>query len=355
MARGRNTAVAALLAGLALARVAGAQSDALQDAVQRENAQVLYKAGNDARDAGDMKTAVAKYKSALALVQTPVIALALARAEIAIGQLIEGRQTLLGMSRIPVRPHESTLTTSAREQAAALAAAIEPRIPSMILRIAPPPGVAAPAVKIDGIPVPELAWNEPWKVNPGPHVVVVMVGKATAETPFSVVEGESGEVTPRVPAPQAGETPGPARPKRADSNDNASPVAVVAPSENRTGDVSIERPSPMPAYVAFGIGGAGIVVTAVFGVLALNERSALDRTCTGGRTDCPSSAHPDIAALHTDSIVSDVGTAVAATGVVSGVALLLFRHASPASRTKADVVHIEPWLNCRHLGVRGAF
>jgi len=319
-----------------LSPVARAQTDA----VQRENARALYKAGNDARDAGVMKTAAAKYKIAYALVQTPVIAVALGKAQMALGQLIEARQTWLGAGTIPTKPRESELTTSARAEARELAAEIEPRIPTVTLVIATPAGVPLPSVTMDGVMVPAVTLNSAWKVDPGPHAVVVTLGEVSAETLFSVAEAEVREVpldSPSVPSPLVVTTPPEAR--------TLAPPIQGAPAHG---------PSRVPAHVALGVGAAGVVVTTVFGALALSDQSALHQGCMAGPRDCPTRAQSDINALHTNSIASDVGLGVAVVGLGVGGALLLFPRRSPHSGEMRDV-HVEPWVGVGALGMTGSF
>ena len=335
-----------LLASLLLSPAAYAQTDA----TQRENAQALYKAGNDARDAGDMKAAANDYKIAYALVPTPVIAVALGKAQVALGRLIEGRQTLLGVVKIPRKPVESALTTRARAEAATLAGEIEPRIPSVTLRITIPSGAAAPAVTIDGEAIPDVGLNAAWKVDPGSHAVVATVQDASTETHFTVAESEVKEVILDYPTHTTTTTPTVVEPPKVEpSPPPSTPSAMPSPAH---------PPSRAPAIVALGVGGAGAVVTAVFGALALHDRSALDAACSQGKLDCPSSAQSDITALHTNSLASDVGLGVAVAGLGVGGALLLFRRGGSGTggpSEKTGAIRVEPWLYARGLGMRGSF
>jgi len=338
--------VALLLAGLAQAPSVFAQADA----VQRENAQALYRAGNDARDAGDIKTAAARYEQAFALVPTPVIALAWGKAQIALGQLIEGRQTLLHIRSMKIKPNESPLTSSAREEAASLAAETEARIATVTLKVGTTEGEPPPTLAIDGAGVPAVALNAPWKVNPGSHTVTVTVSGATAETHFSLGEGELKEVVIAVPVSQTPPSPPPDDALRG-ATTSLGATGVAGPlAEDRA-------PSRVPAYVALGVGGAGVVVTAVFGALALHDRIALDGLCMMGKSNCPAGAQSDINSLHTSSIASDVGLGVAIAGVAAGGALLFFRRGATRA-TGPDHVHalqLEPWVGGSVVGMAGSF
>ena len=342
-----------LLVLLTFAPVLHAQSD-----VDRENAQALYKAGNDARDAGDAKTAASRYKAAYALVQTPVIAVALGKTELALGQLIEARQSFLGVERIPAKPSESVLTTSARAEAAALAAQIEPRIPAVTLKILGPQGAPAPTVTIDGVTIPEAALDAPRRVNAGEHVAVATNGGARTERKFSIAEAATEQIVLDYPAPPS--TP-PALRLTEPAAKPARNVPPPGPSDQgppASGQTSSAAPARVPAYVALAIGGVGAAATAVFGGLALGNKASLDSACGMYKTECPSSSQSDISAMHTNSIVSDVGLAVGVVGFGVGAVLLLVNRRSGSGTAPPDgasAISLEPWVGAGALGMRGGF
>jgi hypothetical protein len=108
-------------------------------------------------------------------------------------------------------------------------------------------------------------------------------------------------------------------------------------------DKPTSAPVRWPAYLAIGVGGAGLVVGAITGGLALGAKSSLDDACTT-KTTCPPSAQSDIDTLGTMSIVSTVGFVaggvIAATGII--VAIALPRGSSTSKETKAALVL--PWI-----------
>ena len=99
----------------------------------KEAAKALYVAANDLRDRGNTAAALPKYKAAYDLAHTPVLALALAKAHIALGQLKRGRAVLLGVVGIPVPMNESALSAAARAEAAALADKMAARLSTLTL------------------------------------------------------------------------------------------------------------------------------------------------------------------------------------------------------------------------------
>ncbi len=345
--RGGGMGLVLAACALSLAPPARAQSDA-----DRENAQALYKAGNDARDAGDMKEAAAKYKVAYALVQTPVIAVALGKAQLATGLLIEARQTLLSVDRIPVKLNESALTTAARGEASALAPQIEPRIPAVLLKIARPAGAPAPAVTIDGLAIPEAALDVPRKLDPGPHVAMATNAGQTTEVPFTLVEGESKDLPVAYPAGR-GSAPVPVPAATPTAPAVVAPPWPSAPPTSPLPAASSGGSSHTAAWVSLGVGGTGVAVTAIFGALALGDKSTLSTACGSNKSDCPATSQSDISSLHTNALVSDVGLGVAIAGVGLGGVLLLVQRGGGSPRTGA--VELRPLLGVGKLGMTGSF
>ena len=90
-------------------------------------------------------------------------------------------------------------------------------------------------------------------------------------------------------------------------------------------------PSRAPAMTSFAIGGAGVVVGAVFGILAMHDKSTLDDVCRAKA--CPEGNQRDIDAFTRDGALSTVAFTVGAVGLVTGVILYLTeapaRDASP--------------------------
>jgi hypothetical protein len=115
--------------------------------------------------------------------------------------------------------------------------------------------------------------------------------------------------------------------------------------------------SNWPTYVAFGVGGAGLVLGVIFTIAAVNQNSTLAGECTLPSGGCDPSFQSQIDALHRDQIVAGSGYAVAF--VSSGVgAYLLLRSISPSSKTRAietPVVKIVPRLGLGWFGVGGQF
>jgi hypothetical protein len=91
-------------------------------------------------------------------------------------------------------------------------------------------------------------------------------------------------------------------------------------------------PSKVPAYVAFGGGGVGLLVGAVSGGLALETASDVRAVCGPG-PNCPHPGERSAAsAAKTEAWVSNAGFFVAIAGAVTGTVLLMVK-VSPAQKS----------------------
>lgn len=106
--------------------------------------------------------------------------------------------------------------------------------------------------------------------------------------------------------------------------------------------------SNLPAYVAFGVGGAGLVLGAVAAGVAAAKTADLKKVC-GDALTCPPSERGNLDGATTLAHVSTVGFVLAGVGAAVGVTLLLV---PIGQKTKAQArVVIGPAF----VGVKGAF
>jgi len=317
----RRFSILLVAAGLVIASPALAAEPTAADS---ESALQLFKEGKALRDAGDQQAALGKLRAAYALVQTPITALELGRTQIALGQLIEAREILLSVPRIPVRTNESTKAGEARVEAEALAAELRPRLAAITVR---PKGTSAapPKITVDGVVVPPEAANVPRVLNPGAHVIVLEANAQRVQTDVTLAEGQSRDVEIEVPP-------------------TAAPPAVE-PMPSVLPEPSTKR-SPL-VYAGFGTAIVGVGVGTITGILTLSKASSLKDSCRDGH--CPPSSQSDIDSTSTTGTISTVAFAVGAVGVVVGVVgLFMSKKAGDAPTTGLRIV---PSAN----GVSGTF
>jgi hypothetical protein len=191
-------------------------------------------------------------------------------------------------------------------------------------------------VTLDGAPIKNEALGVERLVNPGAHSVTATApGLKDFATDFTVAEGASQSVPirmiPDTAWPAAG-TPPPAG--------GANPPPPPPPAEGSR--------SKVPALIGFGVGGAGLVLGAVTGIVALGKHSTLKNECPGGV--CGPNASSDLSSYHTMGTLSTVGFIVAGAGAVAGVVLLFVGPKSPPKSA-----WITPFVAPGSAGVVGRF
>jgi hypothetical protein len=108
-----------------------------------ESARALYVKGLELRDGNDLAGSLERFRAAHALAPTPITALELGRAQMLANQLLDARETLLTVERLPVRADESQKAAQARVEAAKIADQLRARIPAVRIAFAPPPAIPA--------------------------------------------------------------------------------------------------------------------------------------------------------------------------------------------------------------------
>jgi hypothetical protein len=309
-------------------------------AQELETARTLYKEGKELRARGDLRGALEKLQAAHALGNTPVTGIELARTEVMLGQLVEAREVCLYIARIPVALDETEKSAEARTEAASLAEELRPKIGTLLARVE---GLAAgePAhLSIDGAAVPDAAFGEAQKVNPGKHVVVVRAGEGPAAREVRgeavVAEGQAAEVAITVPPPPAMTPPPPPPPQ----------PEPPAPSPGA---------GPTIVRIGFATAIAGGAVGLIAGLTTMNKKGQLPPECpkVGTVNDCPENtgAAQDLNTARTWGNVSTAAFVIGGAGVVVGVVGLL---TSKPARPK-DAAFVSPWLGLGAAGVYGRF
>jgi hypothetical protein len=299
-----------------------------QTSGDKETARLLMDQGHAAMTSRDFEKALHAFEAADKIMHVPTTGLAVAKARLALGHLIEARDVSLAVARLPIEPGEHPVFGEARTEAAALAKSIAPRIPSLSVTIEGGNSAPGLVVHIDEV---RIRPGAPRELNPGKHVVTAWApNHRRARTELSLAEGarESASLTLE-PESAAGRTP------------DAAPEADA----RATGGTS-----PL-VYVGFGVGAAGIAVGSVAGLLSLSKTSSVEDQCNGTR--CPRSAEDDADSAKALANVSNVGFAVGLVGIGVGVYGLLSSEPSEVARARS-AGSIEPVIGTRFLGVRGS-
>jgi hypothetical protein len=326
---------------------------AQRSAADIETARQLYNQGIELRDKGDTKGALEKLKAAHALGNTPITGLELCKMHATVGQPVEAREVCLGVGRLPPLAGETSRSQDARNEAAKVAEDMRPKISIVRLHITGVPQGREPIVMVDGAPVPLAALGEARAVNPGKHDVSARVGSGPeTRSQIDLSPGESKDVTLPVTAihePVAAPAPGPGE--------------AYPPGHG-------ERPPPKErtntlATVSFVAGGIGVGVGAITGIVALSNKSDLDKSCTNKQ--CGVADHSALDSAKRWGNVSTTFFVIGGVGLVVGLVATLAAPKSvgqaPApkalalgsSTPKKSALSVTPELGPGGVGIHGAF
>lgn len=303
------TGVAALTASLALGHPAAAQS--MDD---RAGARAAAGEGTKALREGRWADAIDLFTRAESLVHALPHLLYMARAQVEVGMLVEARENLMRVSREALAPDAPHAFKIAQEEAAAEIKGVEARIPYVTVTIKGG-GASDVGVTQDGNKIPTALIGVPRPVNPGQHTfeAVGSAGKATASITIKEAERQrlildlasgsssssaGGGAAPPPPKPAGGDTkkPPPTEGKPAPTEAKAAAESSTPPPGKDAG------PAPEPesgggssgmrigSYVAFGVGGLGLIAGTIFSLGAKSKFS--DSNSLYSKNNCDNYPNP---------------------------------------------------------------
>jgi len=178
--------------------------------------------------------------------------------------------------------------------------------------------------------------DNPLKVTPGKHVVGAKAdGFTEATSDVEVSPGDKKEITLTLQPKPAEVATTPATP--------ATPATPTKPAEKPEAP---HKPSKIPAIITLSLAGAGAVVGAVFGGLALKSKSDFNATPTQDLYD----------QTERNALIADMSFGVAITFGVTGIVLLVTSNSEEAPEKKAsNHIHFgaAPWASPHGGGAVG--
>lgn len=284
----------------------------------RYEARRLADEGQSLFEAGDYRGAIARLREADAKFPAPTLKLAWAEAHEKLAQLLEARAVYAKIAEekldraAPAEFHEAVTTAKA-----ALARLDEATPRLAVELVGPPPPLLS--LTLDGVALSTS--DRPISVNPGKHTLSIeMSGQPPETRSLDLKEKETRRIQIRW-AGTAG-TAGTAATAAA-TTAKGSPPGAAAPDRAR---------SMVAPALAFGVGGAGLVLGAVTGGIAMSKMDGFRKLC-GPELQCPESVSGDLEGAEVAGHVSTVGFAVAGAGAALGALLLVLpgKKGSPAS------------------------
>jgi hypothetical protein len=296
-------------------------------------------------DSGDCASAIPKFEAAEKLFHAPTTLERLGECQIKVGRLVAGTENLNRVARESLPPGAPAPFVAAQAAATQLLASTTPRIGKLRIHVdgAPPDRVT---VTVDGVNVPSALLDSDRPTDPGDHEIAASApGFKRAVSAVRLGDGAQQSVSLALEADTTQGQPPPIAGGAAPPPVSTAQPPPPAPAAEPRGS------SPTLAFVALGVGAAGIAVGSVFGVLALGTKSTLDGACLN--KSCPQSSKSDIDSLATQALLSNVGFAVGAVGAVMGVVLLVTSH--HGEKREATGPHVTPWVGLGTAGLGGSF
>ena len=326
-------ALAAAVVALSTAFSQPARADGVMPAaatpVQREQAQARFARGKELLGKKQYDAALAEFRASHEIVGSPNTRLELARCLRAMGRLVAAYAEL-GRAAVEAKElvGQDNRYQRAFDSATAERAEIEPQLGFVALTIQNPTDDTK--VSVGGEEIRRAAWGEPAPAVAGQtEVLVETPGHGPVKRTLTLTAGQKTALT--VDA-LSGELPGgpPAPPAEP-------PLPETATS-----------PLRIWAYVAGGVGVAGLATFAIAGVMARSTYNDLNGACGGG--PCPPDKNGEISSGKTQQTAANVGLVIGIAGVAAGATLFVLSlpKASPTASTGLAVA--PGWM-----GVRGSW
>ena len=231
----------------------------------------------------------------------------------------------LGIARKDDRPQRAEIAQQHIE-------ALEPTLSRLTVQVPPASDLADLEIKRDGTAIRRAAWGTAMPIDPGDHVIEAF---ALGKIPWKhtvTVGGKAESKTIAVPV-----------------LDNApvAPAPTSAASAHQTPltYVEVKKPVSPAAWVAYGMGAAGLGVGTYFGVQAMSDKGTADDNCPQDRCNASGiSANSD--AIKAANLAT-VGFGVGILGVGLGTFLLLSRGTTSVPSTTVG----SPWFQPRNVAI----
>ena len=345
----------------ALFAASGARAE--PTAADRETARSLMQEARELRDKGHLQDALKRFKAADDLMRVPTTGLELARTQAAMGLLLEARDTIANIRKMPSSPNDPEPFKDARAKMEELDNTLESKIPALNIVVQGAAQGETATIVVDGAPLPAAVTGLPRRVNTGRHTVVVKTATMQGEQTVDVKEGEQKEVqvtltaaanNPEATPPEGEPTPQPEHPSEPSGPTSHSPTVLT--------------------FVGIGVGGAGLIAGAVTGLLSMSKTSSLKTECLPGGHCTSDHGLSDYNSASSLATISDIGFIAGGVGAAVAVISLIVGHqastaaagestpeaqpsASPAADTPAPQSRLQvvPWIGVGSAGVTGVF
>lgn len=286
--------------GVVAASLAAGSGARAQTKQELDAARKQFQEGMALSAANNCSAALTKFRAVANVKMTAGVAFNIAECEERLGKLVSA----LGNYRLAAAQAQGD--AKAKDVASRVADridALEARIPRLTIKRGKGADIAS--IELDGSELGAAQLSAATPVDPGSHTVVAKIGdKIYAQDTVVLAEKETKTFEVKIDAPVAKiEKPVVEEPP---------PPPELPPPPSR---------SKVPAAVALGVGGVGVVLGATFMVLRGGTLGDLDKLC-GGDTTCPPSAQATADKGRLFTGLAEGAFIVGAAGIVTGIVLL---------------------------------
>ena len=348
----RRTTLLGIAAALAVSANAFAQTDD-----EKATARALGQEGQAALDKGDAKTAEDRFHRAVMIfdaakaVVPPTLILGYARGAAANKHFIAAEEAYNRMIRAGLPPGAPAPFVKALEDAKKEIDAVTPHIARVTINVT---GCDSPSVTLDGATVPSMMFGIKKPIDPGAHEIKASaVGCKASTSSFTVDDGK--ESTANVTLEKEASTNVTTNPNTNNTNtsNNTSNTSNTSSTSNTSTSTSTSTTTEgggsglkVAGIVTLGVGGAGLILGAITGGLALGAHSDIANSCPDPK-NCPASVQGKIDSYHTMGTISTIG--FVAGGVLAVAGVVMFILAPSSKKTEKAGAWITPF------GVTGRF
>jgi hypothetical protein len=365
----RSPVLAALCSPLLVTALAVAQEDA--DAAETAAARSIALEGIKLADSGRCDEAIDKLARAEKLHHAPVVLGRLGECQVAQGKLVEGTENLRKVLREPLPAEPAAVLVRARDRAAAVLERAKTRIAALNIVVKGGPRENAELViVVDGQPMNVALLDADRPADPGEHLIEATApGYLRAVTRVSVATGERQSVTLNLELdPKAHVAAAPALEGNAAPSDTSTLFTrVPPPNESGAPPAGANAGAPAQrnltsAYVAWAAGGAAVAAGSIFGLLAFQGKSDLDKQCPGNV--CPDSSADQLDSARRDSTIATVLMAAGGVGLALGT--VFYFSAGPSEEAteagsaaahggRKQALQGRAWIGLGQVGLSGDF
>ncbi len=296
---------------------------------------------------GDWAKAETLFLRAESLYHASSLVLGLARARAHLGKYVEAWEDYHRILVETLPPNASPALREAVGSAREEIVTVEGKRARVTINVS---GSDHPRVTLDGVGINAAALGAERQVNPGQHAVHVEAdGCSPTDTTFSVGPGEGTVANVTLQPLPPGAIPPPS------SSSGTGTIPPPGTAESRPSE-SGGAPWKTIGLVGMGVGGAGVVVGAIAGVVAIGKHNSVtgNQCATTGCSSSDFSSYQSlVSSYNTVGAVADVG--FIAGGILAAAGAVVFFTAHDKKEPAASGAWLTPYVGPGNAGVVGAF